>query len=432
MKILWIFCVTMHVGRGVEAQRLPEFSKYFEGSPLGKVQSKKVGHFHVSWVHPKDEIIVDALIKHISLADVPLAGIFRDQSGDYPLVPIEIYPDLKSFSAVSGLALARFKATGTIALTLDQRLMILSPRNLTSGYNWAVTIVHEYIHYLIRTLNQEYVPIWLHEGTAQLFQGYPYSRDVQLQPAQWGLFKKFKRQKKLLSLETLKEPFPYRKDPEEAEMAYIQALLFAQWLDKKCGVVNLIRWAEEMKGIDPALEKCTKMSLKKLSDIFISSILGGVRIPSGSDVEYFARDFSGADPVEVEGRKGDQKSRNLAQLSDKLFDQGRFKAASFEMERALKVTPASPPSWRRQLALSLAKWGQESQSEQILEDLLRDYPEDAGGWYLRGMSQKAKGQIDDAWHSLTRAFFVNPFMEGLQDEMQVLKEKNPGLDFVLK
>lgn len=409
---------------------LPAFKDFFKASSLGKVQTKDTDEFIVSWVHPRDEVIVEALLFHLSRANRDLAPLWKTSSGGKK-VPIEIFPDLKSFSEVSGLSLARFKATGTIALTLEQRLMILSPRNLWSGYSWATTVVHEYIHYLIREVSMDHIPIWLHEGTAQLYQGYPYEKDAQLKPAQWGLFKKYRNQKKLLSLETLKEPFPMRKDPEEAELAYIQALLFVKWLDKKCGAIRLIQMSGELKSVEKGLEKCTKQPGAQLAKVFIPEIMNKVEIPAGSDVEFYARDFSGKSPEDIEGKKTDVVARNFSQLATKLFDQGRFRGSAFEMKRAIEKTPAAPPSWQRQLALSLEKSQQSEQAMIVLQKLLKDYPEDATGWFLKGQKLFSEKKISEAWNAFVRAFFVNPFLEGLTDQMQTLKAKDPKLDYAL-
>ena len=410
------------------AAALESFDSYFKNSKLGPVQTRESEHFKVSWVNPRDELLVDTLLTHMELADKELSPIFRDSSGSRKRTPIEIYPDLKSFADVSKLSLARFKATGTIALTLDQRLMLLSPRNLLGGYSWVSTATHEYIHYLIREISPDHIPIWLHEGVAQLFQEYPYDKNVNLKPMQWGLFKKTKKQNKWLSLQTLQEPFPYRKDPEEAELAYIEALLFARWLDQKCGVLKLIRETGATKSIEKGLAKCTGLSAEALSKKFQSEILGGVAIPEGSDVEFFARDFSESDPMNVEGRKADRKARNFAQLSTELFKQGRYRPAGLEMEKALAHTPVAPPSWRRQLAVSYLKSKDEKKAEEVLSRLVRDYPEDAAAWYLLG-EQKMQKKSADGWQDFLKAFYVNPFLEGLTEVMQLLKEKNPAFKY---
>lgn len=408
---------------------LPAFEDYFKASSFGKVQKKELGHFVVSWIHPRDQLIVDALLKHLESADKELDPLFRDQGGERKKVPIEIYPDLRSFSAVSGLSLARFRATGTIALTLEQRLMILSPRNLATGYPWAVTVVHEYVHYLIREISPDLIPIWLHEGVAQLFQGYPSRKDWEFEPSQWGLFKKAKQKKSWLNLDTLQEPFPYRKDPEEAELAYIEALIFVKWLNEKCGAVNLVRFVRDLKSIDGALAKCTGLDYSKLKQVFFPEVLSSLKIPDRADVHFFARDFSGKDPLEVEGRKLDKQARNFSTLSDRAFKQGRFRAAAIEMEKAFTSTPVHPPSWSRQLALSYEKTGKFDRARQTLEKLIEDYPNDAAAWFLFSNLKLKVNEVKPAWSALLRAFSVNPFMEGLEEKMAQMKERNPEFTY---
>ena len=408
------------------AQRLESFESYFAGKKKEEVFQKKSDHFSVQWVNPIDGVLADALLQYMEAARDELKPAFGDAI-DKKKVPIEIYPDLKSFSEVSNLSLARFRATGTIALTLDQRLMILSPRNLVSGYSWAETAVHEYIHYLIREISPDLIPIWLHEGAAQLFQTYPIETQPQLKPSQWGLFKKRREAGKLLSLNTLREPFPMRETPEEAELAYIQAFLFVRWLDEKCGVVSLIRNVEKQKSVELAIESCVGKKMAEIEKNFISRTMAGIAIPKGSEIEWYARDFSNRDPIEQEGMRADQRARNFAQLSTELYRQGRFRAAGIEMEKAMAQTPVVPPSWRRHMAISLRESGQNPEAQKVLSQLVMDYPEDAAAWYLLGLEKSLKEQWLSAWNHFLRAFYHNPFLEGLESQMEGLKMRQPEL-----
>lgn len=405
------------------AQQLPKFDVFFQEK---KVEKKSSEHFQVSWVNPRDAAIADALLFHLELARKKLEPSFSEaMKASSQKAPVEIYPDLESFSQVSGLSLARFRSTGTIALTLDQRLMVLSPINLVTGYSWAETVVHEYIHYLIREISPRSIPIWLHEGVAQIFQEYPYHVDAQLKPSQWGLFKKRRAAKQLLDLKTLREPFPYRKTPEEAELAYIQALLFSKWLDKKCGVLVLIKSMRDTASEEKGLESCTGQNFQKLESEFLSKIMAEVEVPSGSDVEFYARDFSQDDPLEAEGKKADKNSRDLALLSTKIMDQGRYRAAALEMKRALQMTPVSPPSWRRHLAIALQKANRDSEARQVLQELVESYPSDAGAWFLLGQLDLKQNSYEKSYQAFLRAFYQNPFLEGLSDSMEAIYQRKP-------
>ncbi|PIR23079.1 MAG: hypothetical protein COV44_04980 [Deltaproteobacteria bacterium CG11_big_fil_rev_8_21_14_0_20_45_16] len=430
----YVVVASLFFSAAVEAQEfgsLQKYAEYFGNSSFGPVQTKESTHFKVSWVHPRDGLIAKRLLEYMEAARESLKSKFSMAMSETRKAPIEIYPNLKSFSEVSQLALSRFRATGTIALTLDQRLMILSPRNLAGGYSWAETVVHEYAHYMIREITASYIPIWLHEGVAQLFQEYPRNLVAKLKPSQWGLFKKRRKAHSLLSLKTLQEPFPYRETPEEAELAYIQALLFVQWLDQKCGAVNLIVTAKKMKSIEKALGSCSGMSYESLESSFVPKIMDNVSVPTSSDVEFYARSFDQSDPMEFEGRKADKTAQNLAQLSEELFNQGRYRASGIEMNKALQATVVSPPSWRRHLALSLNKSGQAKKTKEVLEALLKDYPTDAAAWMLMGELDLKKQDEKAAYLAFLEAFYQNPFLEGLESSMGQLSQKYPDFEKII-
>lgn len=426
VKILLCLSLFTFCEASVIAQGLESFDSYFTGKKKQEVFQKESDHFLVQWVNPRDGVLAEALLQYMEAARAKLKPAFGDAI-DKKKVPIEIYPDLRSFSDVSKLSLSRFRATGTIALTLDQRLMILSPRNLVSGYSWAETAVHEYIHYLIREISPDLIPIWLHEGAAQLFQTYPMETEPQLKPSQWGLFKKRREAGRLLSLNTLREPFPMRETPEEAELAYIQAFLFVRWLDENCGVVSLIRNVEKLKSVERAIESCVGKKMADIEKNFISDTMAKIAIPKGGEIEWYARDFSNRDPIEQEGKRADQRARNFAQLSTELYRQGRYRASGIEMEKAIAQTPVVPPSWRRHMALSLRESGQNPEAQKLLSQLVMDYPEDAAAWYLLGLEKSLKEQWVSAWNHFLKAFYHNPFLEGLESQMENLKMRQPEL-----
>jgi len=150
-------------------------------------------------------------------------------------------------------------------------------------------------------------------------------------------------------------------------------------------------------------------------------------VPEGQAVEFFARDFASGDPLEKEGLKTSQRAQNLAQLSTEIFRQGRFRASAQQMERALNEAEVAPPSWRRQMAEALIQSEQRQDSERVLRDLLRDYPDDAAGWFMMGQDRRRQGDIVSAWQAFVNAFFRNPFLDGLQEQMQALKD-SPASD----
>src|SRR4051812_21617908 len=71
------------------AQRLQKFQDYFKGSSLGPVHTKESTHFKISWVHPRDAIIVETALAHLEASDAELGPLFKTQSGGKK-VPVEI------------------------------------------------------------------------------------------------------------------------------------------------------------------------------------------------------------------------------------------------------------------------------------------------------------------------------------------------------
>jgi TolA-binding protein len=158
-----------------------------------------------------------------------------------------------------------------------------------------------------------------------------------------------------------------------------------------------------------------------------------IEVPKNSDVQFFARDFSSTDPLEAEGKAANQRSRNLAQLSSEMFKQGRYRAASIEMEKALVKSGVAPPSWRHQLAKSLLKIGKINDAKIVLNRVIDDYPRDGSAYFILGNLAYEKSEFERAWRFFVRAYFLNPFLDGLFEKMLVIQQRKPELakDYVI-
>src|SRR5262249_29214924 len=76
--------------------------------------------------------------------------------------------EVADLAKVSTLTRREIETSGTIALCKFNRLMIVSPRALARGYPWLDTLAHEYTHFVVSRVSANTVPIWLHEGLAQV------------------------------------------------------------------------------------------------------------------------------------------------------------------------------------------------------------------------------------------------------------------------
>src|SRR5262249_42433811 len=126
---------------------------------------KKGKHFVVAYAPGRDEILVPYALDALDRAWETVG----DDFGDKPegLIRVEIYGGIEDLAKVSTLTLKEIETSGTIALCKFNRLMIVSPRALLTGYPWLDTVTHEYTHFVVSRASHNTVPIWLHEGLAK-------------------------------------------------------------------------------------------------------------------------------------------------------------------------------------------------------------------------------------------------------------------------
>jgi hypothetical protein len=128
-------------------------------------EQSEIPHFVLRYPRGKDEILVPYALQTLEQA--------RERIGqDLGFLPqdrirVEILRDPSALSRLSSLTEEEIKASGTIALCKYNKLMVVSPRALVTGYAWQDTLAHELTHYLITRESQNKTPIWLHEGIAK-------------------------------------------------------------------------------------------------------------------------------------------------------------------------------------------------------------------------------------------------------------------------
>ena len=90
---------------------------------------------------------------------------------------------MRAASRATSLTIRQIETSGTIAVCKYHRLMIISPLAAASGYSWADTLAHEFIHLVIQK-SRNTVPIWLHEASPNITNpvGEPSPQALQQAP----------------------------------------------------------------------------------------------------------------------------------------------------------------------------------------------------------------------------------------------------------
>jgi tetratricopeptide (TPR) repeat protein len=102
------------------------------------------------------------------------------------------------------------------------------------------TIVHEYVHVIVRDLAPR-CPIWLNEGMAQLLEGKTVSRSDRIAAAA-------QHAGRLLTLKDLTRPFATITDSKRAALAYAQAHSLASFLARTRGGRSFADFLQAMKA----------------------------------------------------------------------------------------------------------------------------------------------------------------------------------------
>ena len=102
-------------------------------------------------------------------------------------------------------------------------------------FNWARVLTHELVHVITLQQTEFNIPHWYTEALAVESEGFP-------RPQEWNrMLLERVPGRKLLNLDTINLGFIRPKEPEDRQMAYCQAQLYARYMLKRFGDDALIK-----------------------------------------------------------------------------------------------------------------------------------------------------------------------------------------------
>ena len=142
----------------------------------------------------------------------------------------------------------------TVGACTGKVVALASPRATNKAFNWARVLKHELVHVITLQQTEFNIPHWYTEALAVESEGYP-------RPQEWNkmLLARVPSRSKLLNLDTINLGFIRPKEPEDRQMAYCQAQLYAQYMLKRFGPDALIKMLDAYRrGLttDRALTAC--------------------------------------------------------------------------------------------------------------------------------------------------------------------------------
>ncbi|MGO8899331.1 MAG: tetratricopeptide repeat protein [Isosphaeraceae bacterium] len=250
----------MQIGRETEARSL--FDEAFAADPFNvraanmmKVLKHMASYTPVETQHYS--VLVDPtqdtlLAKYMGRY---LESVYGELTGRFGYAPpgktrIEI---MKNHQWFSGRTIG-LPFIPTVGACTGKVVALASPRSTRQAFNWARVLKHEVVHVITLQQTEFNIPHWYTEALAVDSEGYP-------RPQEWNkiLLERVPSRSRLLNLDTINLGFIRPNEPDDRQMAYCQAQLYARYMLKRFGGDALIKMLMAYRrGLttDRAIQEC--------------------------------------------------------------------------------------------------------------------------------------------------------------------------------
>ncbi len=333
-------------------------------------------------------------------------------------IRVEILRDPTALSRLSPLTQEQIKASGTIALCKYNKLMIVSPRAMYTGYTWQDTLAHELTHYLITRKSKNKTPIWIHEGIAKYEESrWRSSAGEALSPVTAALLSRRLQANTLISFERMHPSIALLKTQEDAALAFAEVFTIIEFLLKERGA---------------SLERLLKLLAAGQSDTAAVASVGGEPFDRLTrDWKAYLRkrpmpkeflpltptklkfrdpaDKAAAPMDDLDAEIEDVNAHSWAHLGSLLLQRSRTPAALTELAKADQRIGARSPALSNLYARALLGTGRFADAERVLRASLVPYPDIAQTHLHLAEVHFAAQQWKAAEAELEAANAIDPF-----------------------
>lgn len=333
----------MQIGREHEAQDL--FEAAFAADPFNVRANNQMlvlkhmasykpiltEHYSVLVDPKQDELLGKYMGRYLE----SIHGELTTRFGYSPpeLTQIEILKDHKWFSGRTiGLPFIP-----TVGACTGKVVALASPRATGKPFNWARVLKHELVHVITLQQTDFNIPHWYTEALAVESEGFP-------RPQEWNklLLERVPSRSKLLNLDTINLGFIRPKEPDDRQMAYCQAQLYAQYMLKRFGSDALIKMlGAYRRGLttDRAIAACFNVEKADFEAEYLTSLDEVVKTIRTRVNDEKPIKFSQLERLLKD--KPDDADLN-ARMAYEHFARRDLKEARPFAEKALKATPHQP------------------------------------------------------------------------------------------
>jgi tetratricopeptide (TPR) repeat protein len=339
-------------------------------------------HFVVSHPPGKDEVLVPYLLEAL---ERQRAALVRDL-GAAPAgkVRVEILESPAELARLSSLTETEIRGSGTIALCKYDKLMLVSPKALVSGYDWLDTAAHELTHQVMTARTGNAAPIWLQEGIARWSETrWRGEGGEAFSPHSAALVRRAVEAGKLVTFEQMHPSLAKLPTQELAALAYAEVLLAVELMQQRGGPGTAGRVLAYVAG-GASAEEAVARSLGTTWPEFEAAWrrhLATRPLPRGGEHALrrlrFRDDPKQAGPWAEWAGLPDQASRDHARLGQLFRERGRWTPARIQYRKAIDRAGARVPILANQYAIAAVMSGQKAEAEKVLREAIDwtpDYP----------------------------------------------------------
>jgi tetratricopeptide (TPR) repeat protein len=371
-------------------------------------------HFVIHHAAGKDDILVPYALEALDRAWEAVGGDFGDRPEG--LIRVEIYPQVEDLAKVSTLTLQEIETSGTIALCKFNRLMIVSPRALLTGYPWLDTLTHEYTHFIVSRVSHNTVPIWLHEGLAKFEERRWHDKQGGgLTPTMEHLLASGLQRKRLITFAEMHPSMAKLPSQEDTALAFAEVYMVIEYLDGSVGwdgVRQIVARLRDGKSVPEAINAVTGKSFGDFQNDW-RGWLAGKKLKLRPGLVPTALRFKKGKDKPDENDENDlineEKARKFARLGGMLRARHRLSAAAQEYEKAQALIGPGNLQVANKLARTYLELGDPERAARTAEPAVDLYPEQGAAAATMGEAWMKRGDPKRAAPYLERAIAVNPF-----------------------
>ncbi len=346
---------------------------------------------------------------------------------------VELMPDHRLFSYASSLTRNQIETTGTIALCVENRLVVLTPRRVLTGFYWPDVIAHEFVHYILTKQSADRAPLWLQEGVAKFFEARWDREDANpLDPAlETALALALTEEGQLITVQQMMPSFAALPTAALARQAYAQTTAMVDYLSKHHGE-DVIRKIVVGLSDDGDLDRVLSHEIGQDFAGFETSWGEWVKNQNyrihgeqpAEGIKLLEEDGAEEQVVSLESQENDL-ARKHARLGDLLLERNRYKAALREYDKI----PVVQNRMSRQILLRMIachrNLGQYTEVISLIEAQIRDLESDPTMLVKKAEAYISSDNAVEAKGLLERCIRINPFYPSVY---KMLLNLEPGED----